>query len=65
MFYGLSHIEESYLEKNLIKFLALAPCSVFSPGGEPVDIEFFKKTAFRLQDLGVYAMGGPNWDHDI
>ena len=68
MFYGLSHIEESYLEKNLIKFLALAPCSVSSgavtPSGD-ADIKLYKDTFFRLQDLGVYAVKGPNWDRDL
>jgi len=64
MFYGLSHIEESYFEKNLIKFIALAPCSVSTCGGSP-DLEYFEKNWFRLQDLGVYAIAGPNWDHDL
>lgn len=63
MFYGLSHIEESYYEKNLIKFIALAPCSVSTAWG--TDLEFYKKTWFRLQDLGIYAIGGPNWDRDL
>lgn len=68
MFYGLSHIEESYLQNNLIKFIALAPCSV-STGvatstGEP-DIDAYEKTFFRMQDLGVYAFNGPNWDRDV
>ena len=68
MFYGLSHIEESYLEKNLIKFIALAPCSVptglVTPDGKP-DIATYKKTSFRLQELGVYSVKGPNWDSDL
>ena len=68
MFYGLSNIEETYLEKNLIKFIALAPCSVstglLTPSGEP-DIAGYKETFFRLQDLGVYAVKGPNWDRDL
>ena len=68
MFYGLSHIEESYLEKNLIKFIALAPCSISTgvnlPTGEP-DIAYYNETFFRLHDLGVYAIKGPNWERDL
>ena len=68
MFYGLSHIEESYLDKNLIKFIALAPCSLstglVTPWGKP-DIASYKETYFRLQELGVYAVKGPNWDSDL
>ena len=68
MFYGLSHIEESYHEKNLIKFIALAPCSVstgsITPDGKP-DINLYKDTWFKFQDFGVYAVKGPNWDRDI
>ena len=45
MFYALSHIEESFLTDNLIKFIALAPCSVSTgindKDGKP-DIDFYK-----------------------
>ena len=30
MFYSLSHLEKSFLQHNLIKFIALAPCSIIS-----------------------------------
>ena len=68
MFYSLAHIEESYLEKNLIKFIALAPCSIGTgwtfPDGKP-DVDHYKNGIFKFQDEGIYSFGGPNWDQDL
>ena len=64
MFYALSHIEESYLKDNLIKFIALAPCSIstghYDRKGVP-DPEYYEGINFKYEDLGIYNVGGPNW----
>ena len=68
MFYALAH-EESYLQNNLIKLIALAPCSVAddgnkTPDGKP-DADYYKNGIFKFQDEGIYSIGGPNWKHDL
>jgi len=70
MFYGLSHIEESFLQDNLIKFIALAPCSI-STGAmkkdDPtqVDMDYYEKVDFQLHNLGIYDVMGPDWDQSL
>ena len=51
MFYGLSHIEESFLQDNLIKFIALAPCSISTGAMKPddptqIDMDYYNKVDF-------------------
>lgn len=68
MFYALSHIEEFYLKDNLIKFIALAPCSISTgitkDDGTP-DVEWYDENEFKLHDLGIYDVAGPHWDENI
>jgi len=45
---------------NLLKVVTLAPCFV-APGTVPHDIE----DTWKMQELGIYAAKGPNWDRDF
>ena len=68
MFYGLSHIEESFLQDNLIKFIALAPCSISTgvllPNGD-IDHSAYEGSSFHYHELGIYDIMGPNWDTSL
>ena len=60
MFYALIK-KGAELSNNLIKFVALAPCSYAAESTVPTD---YKQGLFKMMDNGVYALGGPNWDKD-
>ena len=68
MFYGLSHIEESFLQQNLIKFIALAPCSI-STGvmkkDGTVDHDAYEGSSFHYHELDIYNVMGPNWERSL
>ena len=68
MFYGLSHIEESFLQDNLIKFIALAPCSISTGVVDKegnVDHRAYEGSTFRYHELGIYNVMGPNWETSL
>merc|ERR1712151_279153 len=68
MFYALSHIEESYMEHNLHKFIALAPCSIssglYDKDGKP-DAAYYEAVNFKYHDMGIYDVAGPYWDENL
>ena len=61
MFYALVKKGRD-ISESLAKFIALAPCTVISREQVPAD---YKTTFFKLHDIGVYAMFGPNWLDDL
>ena len=67
MIYGLSH-NEDYLSQKIIKAILLAPCKIANgfklDDGKP-NLPFYENNDFKLQDLGVYAIKGPNWVRDL
>ena len=68
MFYALSHIEESFLKENLIKFIALAPCSIWNGVLDKDDVhdpEAYEDSTFRYHELGIYNVMGPNWETSL
>jgi len=63
MHYGLAHLESSFHADNVYKVVNMAPCFVL---GAPNWTKWYAdKTVFTFQDLGVYAINGPNWDQDL
>ena len=68
MFYALSHIEESFLKDSLIKFIALAPCSIWvgslNEDGS-IDHSAYEGSSFQYHDVGIYNIKGPNWDESL
>ena len=61
MFYGLIKKGKD-IGDNLHKVLALAPCTVAN-GVVTVPIDY-KEGLFKMESIGVYAFGGPNWSTD-
>lgn len=64
MFYGLSHLEDEFYADNLHKVVQLAPCfgDNYTYEGDKQDIN--DKIHF-LEDNGVWAVCGPNWEDDL
>merc|ERR1719237_1082291 len=62
MFYGLSHLEEEFYADNLHMFIAFAPCTIYNVGETPES--FYESTIYKLPDIGVYSLYGPNWESD-
>ena len=60
IFYGLSYLEESFHQHNLIKAVTLAPCFVAS-WYTKIELSDFQS----MPDWGVYAINGPNWAQDV
>jgi len=70
MFYGLSHIEESFLQDNLIKFIAMAPCSISTgkmKDSDPTEVDhaFYNFVEFQYHKLGIYDVKGPDWESSL
>lgn len=57
MFYGLTHIEETYYSRSMNKFIALAPCIYF----EPTTYDQYVDGYGEYRKLGINVIGGPNW----
>ena len=60
MFYSLIKKGKD-MSDNLIKFVALAPCSYAAEATVPLD---HTTGLFKMIENGVYALGGPNWEQD-
>ena len=60
MFYSLIK-KGKKMSDNLIRFVALAPCSYASESTVGAD---YKEGLFKMMEYGVYALGGPNWEQD-
>ena len=60
MFYSLIK-KGKEMSDNLIRFVALAPCTYAAPSTIPRNYE---TGLFKMQEVGVYALGGPNWEED-
>ena len=61
MFYALVKKGKS-MSDNLIKFVALAPCTYTNPLTTiPAD---YNDGWLNLYDYGIYAIAGPNWSNN-
>lgn len=61
--YGLTKLESTFYADNLYKVINMAPC--FVPGAPNWTKFYFNKTVAHFQEIGVYALRGPNWDRDL
>lgn len=61
MFYALSHLQDSFFEDNLFTFAAIDPCTIEVSEGD----RMYTDGLFKLQDMGIYAINGPNWTTDL
>lgn len=59
MFYALAHLEEKFFVNNLYKFIALAPCILFSQGDVPET--YYYESIYKFPEIGIYNLYGPNW----
>lgn len=64
MFYGLAHLESEFHVHHLHKVVQLAPCFVANIASPVAPVDYVNHT-FELQENGVYAINGPNWDRDL
>lgn len=63
MHYGLARLESSFHADNVYKVVNMAPCFII---GAPNWTKFYaNRTVMRFQELGIYAINGPNWDRDL
>jgi pimeloyl-ACP methyl ester carboxylesterase len=63
MHYGLAHLESTFYADHLHKAVMLAPCFVpHVPNWTKFEAN---RTIMDLQQSGVYALYGPNWEEDL
>ena len=65
MFYGLAHKESEFFADSLYKVVQLAPCFVCYIAPPYNTVEYANDTIMKYQELGVYAINGPNWERDL
>ena len=55
MFYGLAHREEEFFADSLIKFIALAPCTIAAADGPE---SYWESVMYALPSIGVHDLYG-------
>ena len=60
MFYALAKMENE-LKDYMYTFAAIDPCTIDMTEGD----ELYTDGLFHFSEYGIYAFGGPNWDHDL
>ena len=67
MFYALAHKEDE-LKDSLKKAIQTAPCTVCTglakKDGTP-DVAGYEATEWHYFDMGIWNVGGPNWDKNL
>ena len=59
MFYALAHLDKKFFSHNLYKFVAFAPCTMFSEDQGPESM--YAETLYKFPSLGVHDLYGPHW----